>query len=197
MIEQLFDGLMLALDWQVLLAILLGSIGGIIVGALPGLSSTLGVALLIPFTFGLSAPVAFGLLGGMYCSSIYGGSITAILINTPGTGAAAATVLDGYPMTQKGQAGKALATAIWSFWRCVFHRGTSGHGASAVADCFTLWPSGNIYGMSVWFDHYRFGIHRFHVERHFVRPYWPVDRHGGAGSSNRLWTLHLCPVCTV
>jgi|LFRM01.1.fsa_nt_gb putative tricarboxylic transport membrane protein len=114
MIEQLFDGLMLALDWQVLLAILLGSIGGIIVGALPGLSSTLGVALLIPFTFGLSAPVAFGLLGGMYCSSIYGGSITAILINTPGTGAAAATVLDGYPMTQKGQAGKALATAIWS-----------------------------------------------------------------------------------
>ena len=100
MIEQLFDGLILALDWQV--------------GALPGLSSTLGVALLIPFTFGLSAPVAFGLLGGMYCSSIYGGSITAILINTPGTGAAAATVLDGYAMTQKGQAGKALATAIWS-----------------------------------------------------------------------------------
>lgn len=119
MIEQLFDGLMLALDWQVLLAILLGSIGGIIVGALPGLSSTLGVALLIPFTFGLSAPVAFGLLGGMYCSSIYGGSITAILINTPGTGAAAATVLDGYPMTQKGQAGKALATAIWSSFLAV------------------------------------------------------------------------------
>ncbi|MCI5957762.1 MAG: tripartite tricarboxylate transporter permease [Clostridiales bacterium] len=114
MIEQLWNGILLALDLPVLVAILIGSIAGTIVGALPGLSSTLGVALLIPFTFGLDAPVAFGLLGGMYCSSIYGGSITAILINTPGTGAAAATTLDGYPMTVKGEGGKALATAIWS-----------------------------------------------------------------------------------
>ena len=114
MLEQLWLGLRMALDWQVLIAIMIGSGAGTIVGALPGLSSTLGVALLIPFTFGLPAPVAFGLLGGMYCSSIYGGSITAILINTPGTGAAAATCLDGYPMTQKGEGGKALATAIWS-----------------------------------------------------------------------------------
>lgn len=72
------------------------------------------MALLIPFTFGLDPTTAFGLLGGMYCSSIYGGSITAILINVPGTGSAAATTLDGFPMTQKGESGKALATAIIS-----------------------------------------------------------------------------------
>lgn len=114
MLEQLLSGLLMALQPATLIAILVGSIAGTIVGALPGLSSTLGVALLIPFTFGLPAHVAFGLLGGMYCSSIYGGSITAILINTPGTGAAAATTLDGYPMTLKGEGGKALATAIWS-----------------------------------------------------------------------------------
>lgn len=114
MFEQMLQGLGMALQLPVLVAILIGSAAGTLVGALPGLSSTLGVALLIPFTFGLDAPVAFALLGGMYCSSIYGGSITAILINTPGTGAAAATTLDGYPMTRKGEAGKALATAIWS-----------------------------------------------------------------------------------
>lgn len=108
------QGLMLALSPNTLLAILLGSFGGVVIGALPGLSSTLGVALLIPFTFGLQPTVAMGLLGGMYCSSIYGGSITAILINTPGTGAAAATCLDGYPMTKAGKAGKALYTAIMS-----------------------------------------------------------------------------------
>ncbi|MDL2210839.1 tripartite tricarboxylate transporter permease [Desulfovibrio sp. OttesenSCG-928-O18] len=112
--EQLLQGFLLVLQGDALLAIAVGTISGTIVGAMPGLSSTLGVALLIPFTFGLPPAVAFGLLSGMYCSSIYGGSITAILINTPGTGAAAATTLDGYPMTRKGMAGKALATAIWS-----------------------------------------------------------------------------------
>lgn len=116
-----FEGLQMVLSMPTLLAIFLGGIGGVIVGALPGLSSTLGVALLVPFTFGLPPGPAMGLLGGMYCSSIYGGSITAILINTPGTGAAAATVLDGYPMTQNGQAGKALHTAILaSFFGGIF-----------------------------------------------------------------------------
>lgn len=110
--SDIVQGLLLTLSPTTLIAILIGSIGGGIIGALPGLSSTLGVALLIPFTFGLQPAVAMGLLGGMYCSSIYGGSITAILINTPGTGAAAATCLDGYPMTKAGKAGKALYIAI-------------------------------------------------------------------------------------
>jgi len=108
------QGFLLAISPSCLLAIVVGSIGGVIIGALPGLSSTLGVALLIPFTYGLEPVTAMGLLGGMYCSSIYGGSITAILLNTPGTGAAAATCLDGYPLTQQGHAAKALLTAIYS-----------------------------------------------------------------------------------
>ncbi len=114
MMDAFLQGLTLTFTFNTLIAILVGTIGGIIIGALPGLSSTLGVALLVPFTFGLAPATAMGLLGGMYCASIYGGSITAILINTPGTGAAAATCLDGYPMTQHGQAGKALFTAIIS-----------------------------------------------------------------------------------
>ena len=112
--DAFFQGLQMVLTLPTLFAILIGSMGGLFIGALPGLSSTLGVALLVPFTFGLEPATAMGLLAGMYCSSIYGGSITAILINTPGTGAAAATVLDGYPMTRNGQAGKALYTAIYS-----------------------------------------------------------------------------------
>jgi len=108
------QGCIMAFAPKTLFAILIGVMGGVIIGALPGLSSTLGVALLVPFTFGLDPVTAMGLLGGMYCSSIYGGSITAILINTPGTGAAAATVLDGYPMAKKGRAGKALYVSIVS-----------------------------------------------------------------------------------
>ncbi len=84
---------------------------GIGVGALPGLSAAMGVALLIPITFGMPAETALIALAGVYCGAMYGGSISAILLHTPGTSSAAATALDGYPMTLKGQAGKALATA--------------------------------------------------------------------------------------
>lgn len=84
---------------------------GIIVGALPGLSAAMGVALLIPITFGMPAETALIALSGVYCGAVYGGSISAILLHTPGTSAAAATAIDGYQMTLKGQAGKALTTA--------------------------------------------------------------------------------------
>lgn len=84
---------------------------GIIVGSLPGLSAAMGVALLIPITFGMPAETALIALAGVYCGAMYGGSISAILLHTPGTSSAAATAMDGYPMTLKGQAGKALATA--------------------------------------------------------------------------------------
>ena len=84
---------------------------GIIVGSLPGLSAAMGVALLIPITFGMPAETALIALAGVYCGAMYGGSISAILLHTPGTSSAAATAIDGYPMTLKGQAGKALATA--------------------------------------------------------------------------------------
>ena len=90
---------------------------GIVIGCMPGLSAAMGVALLLPLTFGMEPSAGLIMLGGIYCGAIFGGSISAILIHTPGTPASAATAIDGYAMTLKGKAGKALATAcIASFW---------------------------------------------------------------------------------
>ena len=102
------------LNPQVLLMTLLGAAGGVLLGAIPGMTATMGVALLIPFSFGMELIPSIGLLLGIYCGGMYGGSISAILIHAPGTPAAAATLLDGYPMCQKGQAGKALSIAMFS-----------------------------------------------------------------------------------
>lgn len=85
---------------------------GISIGALPGLSAAMGVALLIPITFGMPASTGLIVLAGVYCGAIFGGSISAILIRTPGTPAAAATAIDGYELTLRGKAGKALGTAV-------------------------------------------------------------------------------------
>ena len=90
---------------------------GIIIGCLPGLSAAMGVALMLPLTFTMEPETGLIVLGAIYCGAIFGGSISAILIHTPGTPASAATAIEGYQMTLKGQAGKALATACWSsFW---------------------------------------------------------------------------------
>ena len=99
---------------QVILMTFLGAAGGVLLGAIPGMTATMGVALLIPFSFGMDLIPSIGLLLGIYCGGMYGGSISAILIHAPGTPAAAATLLDGYPMCQKGQAGKALSVAMFS-----------------------------------------------------------------------------------
>lgn len=93
------------------LYVFLGITGGIIVGALPGLTATMGCALLIPFTFGRPPVQGLLMLLGIFCGGIYGGSVSSILIRTPGTPSAAATALDGYPLTQKGMAGKAIGVA--------------------------------------------------------------------------------------
>ena len=85
--------------------------GGILVGALPGLTGTMAIALLVPFTYGFSPETALIVLGGVYVGAMYGGSIAAILINTPGAPAAIATTFDGYPMARKGQAEEALSAA--------------------------------------------------------------------------------------
>lgn len=106
------EALKLSLTPTVLLFNLIGTAIGIIVGALPGLTSTMGVALAVPLTYGMSPASGFAMLCGIYCGSVYGGSITAILINTPGTPAGAATTLDGYPMAQKGRAVEALGYAV-------------------------------------------------------------------------------------
>lgn len=97
-----------------LLYTLIGATGGILIGAIPGLTATMGIALLIPFTYGLDFIPGVAMLLGIFCGGMYGGSIAAILIHTPGTPAAAATVLDGYPMGQKGEPGRALTIALFS-----------------------------------------------------------------------------------
>lgn len=100
------------LTWENFLFMNIGLAAGIIVGALPGLTGTMCIALLLPMTYGLNSITGMILLLGVYCGGIYGGSITAILINTPGTPASAATVLDGYPMAKKGRAAHALNLAL-------------------------------------------------------------------------------------
>ena len=100
-----------ALNPMNLLMMVIGVTIGVIVGCMPGLSAAMGVALLLPLTFGMKAETGLIMLGGIYCGAIFGGSICAILIHTPGTPASAATALDGYELTKQGRAGKALGTA--------------------------------------------------------------------------------------
>ena len=95
-------------------ALLAGTVLGIVVGAIPGLTATMTIALLIPFTFSIPPIAGIVMLLAIYASGIYGGGIASILIRTPGTPAAAATVLDGYPMAQQGHAGRAIGIATIS-----------------------------------------------------------------------------------
>lgn len=95
-------------------AAVLGTALGIIIGALPGLGSAVGLSICLPFTFGMPLLPSLGLLLGVYSGSVFGGSISAILINSPGTPQAAATTLDGYPMAVQGKAGLALGWATMS-----------------------------------------------------------------------------------
>lgn len=92
--------------------VVIGTIAGTVIGALPGLSAVSGVALLLPFTFGMDPAMGLIMLAAVYMSAEYGGSISAILINTPGTSGAACTTLDGTPLTQRGQAQEALYTSL-------------------------------------------------------------------------------------
>ena len=98
-------------DPSVFLYILLGVVGGVFVGALPGLTATTGCALLLPFTFGHDPLQGILMLIGVFCGGIYGGSLSAILLRTPGTPAAAATMMDGFPMAERGEARRAIGLA--------------------------------------------------------------------------------------
>lgn len=109
--SEIIDGLQAALSFSALFANVTGVSLGILFGAMPGLTAAMGVALLIPLSFGMPPVEAFSILLGMYAGAIYGGSITAILVGTPGTVAAAATLLEGPKLTAKGQSRKALEMA--------------------------------------------------------------------------------------
>jgi putative tricarboxylic transport membrane protein len=110
----------LALAWQALAgswaipAAFFGVAWGIVGGALPGISPSIAMALLLPFTYGMQPVAAIVMLAAVYVGAEYGGSIPAILIRTPGTNAAAATVIDGFEMNRRGRGGEALGISLMS-----------------------------------------------------------------------------------
>jgi putative tricarboxylic transport membrane protein len=113
MLEALYGGLLLVLNWKVFWILMLVIPIGLILGILPGVGGKVGLAIMIPFCFGMEPAVAFAFLLGMHAVVHTGSPVPAILFNTP-DGPAAATVIDGYPMAQKGEAGRALGAALAS-----------------------------------------------------------------------------------
>lgn len=108
------EGFILALSPLNILLMVLATAIGVSIGCLPGLSAAMGVALLLPVTFGMSPSTGLIVLGSIYCGAIFGGSISAILIHTPGTPASAATAIEGYQLTIRGKAAKALTVACFA-----------------------------------------------------------------------------------
>lgn len=107
--------------WDVAAALLVGSVGGVVIGAIPGVGAAVAIAILLPATFSLDPIVGLTALLGIYGSSMYGGAIPAILINTPGTAVNALTTYEGTPMTRRGEARRALSLAYSaSFFGGVF-----------------------------------------------------------------------------
>ena len=112
--EALLQGLQSLADPGLLMLLVVATLGGVVIGALPGLNATTGAALLLPFTLTMDPVPAIAILTAIYCAATFAGAITAILINTPGTSASATTCLDGYPLAKRGEAGRALGLAVIS-----------------------------------------------------------------------------------
>jgi len=112
--EALLIGLQATFQPFAILAIGFGVLWGVIGGVIPGINASTAMALLLPFTWGMDPGIAMMMLAGVYCGGEYGGSIPAILIGTPGTTAAACTVMDGYEMHKKGKTSEALSISLWS-----------------------------------------------------------------------------------
>ena len=108
-------------DLRFLLMVLLGSVAGLFVGAIPGLSVSMATALLVSITYTWDHSDALAMIMGVYVVGVFSGAVSAILINIPGAPSSVVTTLDGYPMSKKGQSYKALFTAtIYSFVGSVF-----------------------------------------------------------------------------
>lgn len=112
MLQNIINGFGAICNLEVFLLMNIGVLAGIIIGAIPGLNANIGIVLALPFTFGMEPITGIVLLVSIFCGCNFGGSITAILIRTPGTNSAAATVLDGAPMAEKGYPRKALEMAL-------------------------------------------------------------------------------------
>jgi putative tricarboxylic transport membrane protein len=128
----MLDGLMMALQPSYMFWLTVGIMMGMVVGTLPGLTATMGTALLVPFTFALDTHAGLAILGGLYVCAMFSDAIPAVLVNTPGTPAAMATAFDGHPMTQQGRAQEAIVAACFS----------SALGTVFGAGCYLLlaWP---------------------------------------------------------
>lgn len=113
-LSSLWAGISLLADWQVILMMVLGLLFGIITGAIPGISTPLAISIMLPVTFGMEALEAIVFLTCIYAGGNFGSSISAILLNIPGSPQAIVTGLDGYPMTCKGQGNEALGVAVAS-----------------------------------------------------------------------------------
>ena len=109
--DLLLSGFEVLARWDVMVALLVGSIGGVAIGAIPGVGPAVAIAILLPATFSLDPIVGLTVLLGIYGSSMYGGAIPAILINTPGTAVNALSTYDGFPMTLRGEGRRALSLA--------------------------------------------------------------------------------------
>ena len=112
--DLLAEGIVQALAWKPFLFAILGSFMGIIFAAIPGLTVSMGIILLLPFTFHMASVTSMSLLVGVFVGGMTGGSISAILLNIPGNPAAIVTSLDGHPLARKGRAGVALGVAFFS-----------------------------------------------------------------------------------
>ena len=128
----MIEGLMQALQPSYLLWLTVGVMIGMVVGTLPGLTATMGTALLVPFTFALPTGAGIAMLGGLYVCAMFSDAIPAVLVNTPGTPAAMATAFDGHPMCLQGRAHEAIVAACFS----------SALGTVFGATCYLLlaWP---------------------------------------------------------
>jgi len=114
MIDAALEGMAMLFTIKSMLFMFLGISVGMVFGAIPGLSGQTALAVLLPFVLGMEPVTAMALLLGAHVAVEYAGSISAILINTPGTGQAIATCWDGYPMAQKGEAARALSISATS-----------------------------------------------------------------------------------
>lgn len=112
MLQNIASGFAALLNVEAILMMFIGVLAGIIIGAIPGLNANIGIVLALPFTFAMAPIPGIVLLLSIFCGCNFGGSITAILIRTPGTNSAAATVLDGAPLAEKGYPRKALEMAL-------------------------------------------------------------------------------------
>ena len=114
MLQNILAGFAALFTWENILFLVFGTLVGLIIGALPGLTGNMAIALMVPITYTMSATTGLVFLTAIYCSSIFGGSISAILLGIPGTISSFATTLDGYPMAKQGKAGQALGISTIS-----------------------------------------------------------------------------------